>query len=112
MTYDRILIALADPTRRDILERLRAGPMAVGQIAKICPVSRPAVSQHLKVLELSGLVEAEAKGASRHYRVRPGSLAPLRSYLDNVWGDVLDAFSQEVHKQMEEEHACSRNQDD
>lgn len=104
MTYDSILTALADPTRRGILEDLRSRPLPVARLAELRPVSRPAVSQHLKVLEAAGLVEAKAVGASRVYSVRPKGLAPLRAYLDEVWGDVLGAFAAEVHKQMEEDN--------
>ncbi len=111
MTYEKILAAIADPTRRDILEKLRHSPQTVGAIADLVPVSRPAVSQHLKVLELSGLVEAKPRGNARIYSVKPGSLAPLRAYLDDMWGDVLDAFTQEVHNQLEQVDASTRNQD-
>ena len=105
MTYDSVLTALADPTRRAILEDLRAGPMAVARLAEGRPVSRPAVSQHLKALEGAGLVDARPEGASRVYSVKPQGLAPLRAYLEDVWGDVLGAFAEEVRKQMEEENA-------
>lgn len=104
MTYELILTALADPTRRTILEDLRGGPLPVARLAENRPVSRPAVSQHLKVLETAGLVQAKAKGTARLYSVRPQGLAPLRSYLDEVWGDVLQAFADEVQKQMETRH--------
>ena len=103
MTYDSVLTALADPTRRGILEDLRGTPLAVARLAEGRAVSRPAVSQHLKVLENAGLVEARPEGASRVYSVKPDGLAPLRAYLDDVWGDVLDAFAQEVHNQIKDE---------
>jgi DNA-binding transcriptional ArsR family regulator len=109
MTYDSILTALADPTRRGILEDLRSNPLPVARLAELRPVSRPAVSQHLKVLEQAGLVEATALGASRIYSVKPQGLAPLRAYLDEFWGDVLGAFAAEVQKQMEEDNDRSRD---
>ncbi len=112
MAYAQILTALADPTRRSILEDLRGGPQAVSHLASRRPVSRPAVSQHLKVLEQAGLVTAERRGASRLYRIRSGGLAPLRAYLDEVWGGVLQAFADEVSKQMEKNHDRPRDQDD
>jgi len=103
MTYESVLIALADPTRRGILEDLREKPLPVARLAENRPVSRPAVSQHLKVLEAAGLVKANPQGASRIYSVRSSGLAPLREYLDDVWGDALDAFAAEVEKQLEED---------
>lgn len=112
MAYEQILIALADPTRRALLEDLRAGPSVVTRLADRHPVSRPAVSQHLKVLEAAGLVTAQPQGAARLYQANPAGLAPLRAYLDDVWGDVLDAFAQDVTQQMEDPHARARDQDD
>ncbi|WP_210348792.1 ArsR/SmtB family transcription factor [Aurantimonas marina] len=111
VAYEKILTAFADPTRRALLEDLRAGPMPVARLAERHPVSRPAVSQHLKVLEAAGLVTAEARGTARFYRVRPQGLAPLRAYLDEIWGDVLQAFADEVDKQMEQDDAGTRDQD-
>jgi len=105
MTYEQVLTALADPTRRALLEDLRDGPLPVSRLAEKHPISRPAVSQHLKVLEGAGLVAARAKGTARLYRVRPSGLAPLRKYLDETWGDVLQAFADEVDRQMEEDDA-------
>lgn len=92
-TYERALAAFADPTRRAILERLVSGPRPVGEIAAGLPVSRPAVSQHLKVLKEAGLVTEWARGTRRIYAVDPAGLAPLRSYLERFWGDVLAAFA-------------------
>jgi len=113
MAYENILSALADPTRRAIFEDLRHGPLPVQTLADCRSVSRPAVSQHLKVLELSGLVTAERRGTARYYSVRPKGLAPLRSYLDDMWGDVLQAFSEEVTRQNKEaDHAATRGKDD
>lgn len=101
MTYEIILVALADPTRRAIFEDLRAGPLAVSQLSQKHPVSRPAVSQHLKVLQAAQLVRATPKGTARLYSVVPSGLAPLRQYLEEMWGDVLQAFADEVDQQNE-----------
>ncbi len=84
--------ALGDPTRRAVLEQLRDGPHAVGELAARLPVSRPAVSQHLRVLEGAGLVSAERQGTRRLYRVDPGGIAALREYFDAFWSDALAAF--------------------
>lgn len=100
MTYGNVLAALADETRRDIFKSLRTGPKTVTTIASGRPISRPAVSQHLKVLADAGLVTATAKGTSRLYAVEPQGLAPLRDYLESVWGDVLSAFAAEVQNQI------------
>ena len=92
MTYEIVLSALSDPTRRGILGLLRQGPRPVGELAERLPVSQPAVSQHLKVLREAGLVQAEKAGVRSIYHLRPGGLGPLRSYLDAFWGDALEAF--------------------
>ena len=92
MAYEEVLTALGDPTRRRILELLLASPRAVGDLARELPVSRPAVSQHLKVLADAQLVVAQAAGTRRVYRVRPEGIEPLRLYLDRFWGDALAAF--------------------
>ena len=84
--------ALADGTRRAIFKRLANGPMAVGQIAHGLPVSRPAVSQHLKVLKCAGLVADRAVGTRRLYQLNPEGIEALRSELDVFWGKALDAF--------------------
>src|SRR5512135_448061 len=96
MAYDKALAALADPTRRAVLERLRGGPRTVGEIAGGLPVSRPAVSQHLRVLEGAKLVSARSEGTRRFYRVDQAGLAALRGYLDSFWSDVLEAFRVEA----------------
>ena len=85
--------ALGDPTRRAILERLRAGPRAVGELAEGLPVSRPAVSQHLRVLEDAGLVVARRQGTRRLYRLDPDGLDGLRAALDSFWTDALAAYA-------------------
>ena len=86
------LSALADPTRRSVFERLRRGPAAVADIASDMPVSRPAVSQHLKVLKEAGLVADVQQGTRRVYRIDPRGLGALRQWLDGFWGDQLSAF--------------------
>jgi DNA-binding transcriptional ArsR family regulator len=86
------LSALADPTRRTIFERVGAAPGAVGEIAAGLPVSRPAVSQHLKVLKEAGLVTDTPDGTRRVYRLDPRGLGALRDWLDLFWGDQLSAF--------------------
>lgn len=89
---DRAFAALADPTRRAVFERLAAGPSAVGAIAAGLPVSRPAVSQHLKVLKDAGLVIDEPRGTSRIYRIDPAGLGPMRRWLDRQWARSLATF--------------------
>jgi DNA-binding transcriptional ArsR family regulator len=96
MTYGNALTALADPTRRAVFERLRAGPASVGDIASALPVSRPAVSQHLKALKSAGLVVNQADGARRIYHIDPAGLGELRRWLDQFWDDALEAFKNEV----------------
>jgi DNA-binding transcriptional ArsR family regulator len=92
------LAALADPTRRHILERLRKGPKPVGKLAAGLPISRPAVSQHLKVLREAGLVREEREGARHVYHIDPRGLGPLRAWLDQFWDSALDAFRAEAEK--------------
>jgi DNA-binding transcriptional ArsR family regulator len=86
------LTALGDPTRREILERLADGPRAVGELAATLPVSRPAVSQHLRVLKDAGLVRDQAQGTRRLYSVDPQGIAVLRGYLDRFWERALTDF--------------------
>jgi DNA-binding transcriptional ArsR family regulator len=88
--------ALGDPTRRAIFERLAKGPTAVGEIAKDVPVSRPAVSQHLKVLKQAGLVTDRADGTRRLYQLDPKGVAQLRDYFDAFWMHALAAFKEAV----------------
>jgi DNA-binding transcriptional ArsR family regulator len=96
MAYQTALIALADPTRRRVFERLRSGSRSVGQIAHGLPVSRPAVSQHLKVLKEAGLVTDRAEGTRRVYSIDPHGLAAVRRYFDQFWEQALDSFVAEV----------------
>jgi DNA-binding transcriptional ArsR family regulator len=98
MTYEAALHALADPTRRAIFETLRRQPSTVTDLAKTQPVSRPAVSQHLKVLHDAKLVKATPKGSHRIYAVRAEGLDALRRYLDGFWDETLAAFGAEITK--------------
>jgi DNA-binding transcriptional ArsR family regulator len=98
MSYQAVLEALGDGTRRQILERLRSGPHAVGQIAQGLPVSRPAVSRHLRVLEAVGLVTHEPSGTKNLYRADPRGLREVRAWLDGYWDDALSAFAGHVQK--------------
>jgi DNA-binding transcriptional ArsR family regulator len=92
MAYGYSLDALGDPTRRAIFELLRTRPQAVGELAARLPVSRPAVSQHLRVLKAAGLVSERKEGTRRVYRVEPKGLAELRDWLETFWDDVLAGF--------------------
>ncbi|MEQ1609868.1 MAG: metalloregulator ArsR/SmtB family transcription factor [Hyphomonadaceae bacterium] len=98
MSYSASLVALADPTRRKIFERLRRGPLAVGAIAEGLPVSRPAVSQHLKVLKEAGLLTETQDGARRIYRIDPEGLGQLRAWLDQFWDVALENFKADAEK--------------
>lgn len=89
---DRLFAALADPTRRAVFERVVDRPHTVGALAAQLPVSRPAVSQHLKVLKDAGLVTDEAHGAARIYRVDPQGLGPMRRWLEQQWERSLENF--------------------
>lgn len=96
MAYAQILAALADPTRRAVFERLSAGPRSVGEIAVELPVSRPAVSQHLKILKEARLVSDQSAGTRRVYNIDPHGLGELRAWLDQFWDKALAAFKAEV----------------
>src|SRR3954470_11902557 len=87
--------ALADPTRREVFERLADGPRSVGELARHLPVSRPAVSQHLKVLKAAGLVTDRPEGARRVYQIDPQGLGQVRAWLDQFWDASLDPFRPE-----------------
>ena len=100
MAYEATLMALADPTRRQVLEQLRSGPRAVGEIAGAMPVSRPAVSQHLKVLKDARLVTAYRDGTRQFYAIDTQGLSALRDYLDSFWGDPLAAFKAFAEKDV------------
>jgi DNA-binding transcriptional ArsR family regulator len=86
------LAALGDPTRRAIFECLARSPMAVGQLASELPVSRPAVSQHLRVLKEAGLVTDRADGTRRIYQIQPQGVQAIHAYLDQMWGQALASF--------------------
>jgi DNA-binding transcriptional ArsR family regulator len=90
--------ALSDPTRRDVFERLADGAKAVGELADELPVSRPAVSQHLKVLKEAGLVIDRAEGTRRVYQIDPAGLGALRAWLDRFWDTALAAFKAEIER--------------
>lgn len=99
MAYDyAAFAALADPTRRRVLERLSGRPMAVGEIAAGMPVSRPAVSQHLKVLKEAGLVSDRQDGARRIYAIDPKGLGAMRAWLDQFWDAALLALKAEIER--------------
>jgi DNA-binding transcriptional ArsR family regulator len=98
MAYALAIQALGDPTRRSIFERLRAGPRAVGELARELPVSRPAVSQHLRVLKEAGLVTEQRNGTRRIYGVDAASVAELRDYFDGFWSDALESFKRAVEQ--------------
>lgn len=99
MTNANALSALADPTRREVFERLARGPLAVGELARGLPVSRPAVSQHLQVLKAAGLVVDRPEGARRVYQIDPKGLGQIRAWLDQVWDTALDAVKAEVERE-------------
>jgi len=107
MAYERAALqslgALGDPTRRAIFERLAAQPSAVGDLARGLPVSRPAVSQHLKVLKEAGLVREISRGTRRIYSLDPRGIGAMRRWLDSHWASALDAFRQFADQQHEEE---------
>jgi DNA-binding transcriptional ArsR family regulator len=93
--------ALADPRRRDLLERLRSGPQPVGALARGLPISRPAVSQHLAVLKAANLVTDRVDGTRRIYEIDPQGLGRLRQWLDQFWDDALDAFKAEAERSFQ-----------
>jgi DNA-binding transcriptional ArsR family regulator len=98
---DLQLAALSDPTRRQVFQRLQSGGLAVGEIARGLPVSRPAVSQHLKVLKDAGLVVDRAAGTRRVYHIDPNGLAAMRAWLDQFWDVALAAYADEVANSTE-----------
>jgi DNA-binding transcriptional ArsR family regulator len=100
---DRAFSALHDPTRRAVLERLRDGPRPVGVIAKGLPVTRPAVSQHLKVLKEAGLVADRSEGTRRIYHIDPRGLGAMRAWLDQFWDSALTAFAADVERSAKKE---------
>ena len=103
MTNAKAFAALSDPTRRRVFERLSRGPRAVGELADGLPVSRPAVSQHLKVLKEAGLVTDRAEGTRRVYQIDPHGLGQVRAWFDQFWDAALAAFAAEAERQQQEE---------
>jgi len=98
---DRVFAALADPTRRSVFERVAEQPRTVGALAANLPVSRPAVSQHLKVLKDAGLVVDEARGTARIYRIDPEGLGPIRRWLEEHWDRSLQNFKRLAEQEDE-----------
>jgi DNA-binding transcriptional ArsR family regulator len=107
VAHENAFVALADPTRRRVFEKLGAGPKSVGEVAQGLPVSRPAVSQHLRVLKEAGLVADRAAGTRRVYAIDPQGLGALRKWLDQFWDAALQAFAEEVERSEK-----SRNEQD
>jgi DNA-binding transcriptional ArsR family regulator len=105
MAYGEAIAALADPTRRTVFERLRGGPRPVVEIARGLPVSRPAVSQHLRVLKDAGLVRERREGTRNFYSVDGDALAELREYFENFWEEALAAFKEAAEKGAKDEPA-------
>ena len=101
MAYQDALVSLADPTRRRIFEAVANAPVSVAVLAAQLPVSRPAVSQHLKALSDAGLVTATKQGTRNIYEARPEGLSDLRRYLDRLWGDVLTSFAKDIAKEQQ-----------
>jgi DNA-binding transcriptional ArsR family regulator len=103
MSYDyAAMIALADPTRRQVFELVAEQPRSVAELTRCLPVSQPAVSQHLKVLKDARLVHAEPRGASNIYHIDPHGLGEMRAWLDRMWGEALDAFRKEINDSREQ----------
>ena len=98
MTYEAVIDALANSTRRAIVERLKAGPCAAGELASALPVSQPAVSQHLGVLKTARLVRETRAGTRRIYRLDPDGMIALRAWLDGFWNEVLQSYREALEK--------------
>jgi DNA-binding transcriptional ArsR family regulator len=98
MAYGEVIEALADPTRRRIFELVARRPQAVGEVAQGVPVSRPAVSQHLRVLKDAGLVRERRDGTRRIYHAEPAGVAEVRAYFDHFWETALAAFAEAATK--------------
>jgi DNA-binding transcriptional ArsR family regulator len=107
MAYGDAIAALADPTRRAVFERLRRGPRPVGEIARELPVSRPAVSQHLRVLKSAGLVRERREGTRNYYSLNGDGLAELREYVEAFWDSALEAFKEEVEREKGDDDGTS-----
>jgi DNA-binding transcriptional ArsR family regulator len=102
MAYEDAFYSLGDKTRKAVFERLRQGPQTVGALAAGLPVSRPAISQHLKILKEAGLVAIQADGTRRLYRIDGAGLSGLKDYLQTVWSEVVAAHEAEIARQLEE----------
>jgi DNA-binding transcriptional ArsR family regulator len=103
VAYAEALAALADPTRRTVFETLRRGPRSVGDLARGLPVSRPAVSQHLRVLKNAGLVRERRVGTRNFYSVDGDGLAELRDYFEGFWDEALAAFKDAAEREEGED---------
>ena len=103
MLHAKALDCLGDPTRRRVFERLRAGPLSVGEVARDMPVSRPAVSQHLALLREAGLVIDRPVGTRRVYTIDPRGLSAVRAWLDQFWDEMLASFQAEVDRRVQAE---------
>ena len=103
MTYEEALSAIDDPTRRLLLERLTAGPRSAGELAEGLPMSRPAVSQHLRVLREARLVNEQREGTKRVYRLDPRGLTQLRTYFDSFWQRAMADFKDSANHDSEGE---------
>lgn len=99
-THERVLEALGDANRRRLLDRLAEGPAPVARLAEAVPISRPAVSQHLKVLLDAGLVAYDPDGTRNVYRLDPAGLRALQAWLDGVWPTALDRFATHAHERQ------------
>jgi DNA-binding transcriptional ArsR family regulator len=102
MTNSHAFAALAEPMRQSIVERLAERPMAVGELAAQLPISRPAVSQHLKILKEARLVRDRAEGTRRIYRIDPAGLGAIRAWLDSFWDKALAAYAEAAEREDEE----------
>src|SRR5471030_1209626 len=115
MTYSSAAIkafsALGDPTRRDIFQRLASGPSAVGDLARGLPITRPAVSQHLRVLKEAQLVTESSEGTRHIYRIDPRGIAAMREWLDAHWAKSLDAFKDFADAEFETESIAQKEKD-
>jgi DNA-binding transcriptional ArsR family regulator len=105
MAYAEAIQALGDPTRRTVFERLREGPRSVGDLARGLPVSRPAVSQHLRVLKQAGLVRERREGTRNYYSVNGDGLAELRTYFEGFWDETLAAFKAAAESEGDEDES-------
>ena len=97
MPYEKELAALSDPTRQAIIQRLRLGPQNVARLAEGFPISRPAISQHLKVLSDAGLLSVTPNGTRRIYALSPDRMRDLRDWMNSLWDDARGAFSRAAH---------------